>query len=89
MRSSQRRSDAVVNMDAVGAMSNRAHFLRLLNGESGKARVPNIAIFATAKRLIRPTYTEGFAQLFSVQACDDFTFAVSDWQEQDTKGSSE
>jgi hypothetical protein len=31
---------------------------------SGNARVPNVAIFATAKRLVRPTYTEGFAQLF-------------------------
>jgi predicted kinase len=53
---------------------------------TGKERVPNIAIFATAKRLVRPTYTEGFAQLFSVQACDDFTFEISEWQEQDTKG---
>jgi predicted kinase len=55
---------------------------------TGKERVPNIAIFATAKRLIRPTYAEGFAQLFSVQACDDFTFEISEWQEQDTKGPS-
>lgn len=52
----------------------------------GKERVPNIAIFTTAKRLVRPTYAEGFAQLFSVQACDDFTFEISEWQEQDTKG---
>ncbi|GHO95581.1 hypothetical protein KSF_056290 [Reticulibacter mediterranei] len=54
----------------------------------GKERVPNIAIFATAKRLVRPIYAEGFAQLFSVQACDDFTFEISEWQEHDTRGSS-
>jgi predicted kinase len=55
---------------------------------TGKERVPNVAIFATAKRLVRPSYTEGFVQLFSVQACDDFTFAISELQELDTKGSS-
>jgi predicted kinase len=44
----------------------------------GKARVPNIAIFVTAKKLARPTYAEGFDKLFSVRTGDDFTFEISD-----------
>jgi predicted kinase len=48
---------------------------------TGKARVPNIAIFATAKKLLPPTYAEGFDKLFYVQTGDDFTFRISDWQE--------
>lgn len=46
-----------------------------------KARVPDIAIFATLKRLARPAYTEGFNQLFSVRALDDGQFALSVWEE--------
>lgn len=47
----------------------------------GRVRVPNIAIFATAKKLVRPTYVEGFDKLFIVQTGDNFTFEISDWQE--------
>jgi predicted kinase len=43
----------------------------------GKARVPDIAIFATLKKLARPSYEEGFDQLFSVRALDDMAFEVS------------
>ena len=32
----------------------------------GRARVPDVAIFSTAKRLVRPTLDEGFDQLFTV-----------------------
>ncbi|HTI14545.1 MAG TPA: ATP-binding protein [Dictyobacter sp.] len=46
----------------------------------GKARVPDIAIFATLKRLARPSYTEGFDQLFYVRTMGDQTFAISDWK---------
>jgi predicted kinase len=34
---------------------------------TGKARVPDVAIFATAKRLIPPSYPEGFDELFRVR----------------------
>jgi predicted kinase len=47
----------------------------------GKARVPDIAIFATAKKLVRPTYAEGFDKLFYVRSDDDFIFDISDWQD--------
>jgi predicted kinase len=42
----------------------------------GKERVPDVAIFATAKRLVAPSYSEGFDELFSVHITDDSTFEV-------------
>ncbi|HEV2656220.1 MAG TPA: ATP-binding protein [Ktedonobacteraceae bacterium] len=44
---------------------------------NGKERVPDVAIFATKKRLVPPTYAEGFTQLFYVVNNDDGTFAAS------------
>src|SRR5947209_15321061 len=48
----------------------------------GKARVPEIAIFATLKRLARPSFEEGFDRLFSVRPLGNQTFEVSDWKEE-------
>ncbi|MBA2286221.1 MAG: ATP-binding protein [Ktedonobacteraceae bacterium] len=45
----------------------------------GKARVPDIAIFATLKRLAPPSYAEGFDTLYSVCATGDDTFEVRPW----------
>ena len=48
----------------------------------GKERVPDVAIFATAKRLVAPSYSEGFDELFRVRITDDSAFAVhphEDW----------
>ncbi len=42
----------------------------------GKAQVPDVAIFATAKRLTSPSYSEGFDELFRVSLTDEFTFEV-------------
>ncbi len=47
----------------------------------GKARVPDIAIYATMKKLVKPSYTEGFHQLFSVEIINDFAFEVAPWLE--------
>ncbi len=44
---------------------------------TGKAQVPNLAIFATMKRFVQPTYEEGFDHLFYVSANDDGTFNIS------------
>ena len=33
----------------------------------GKARVPDVAIYATAKKLVPPSYSEGFDELFAVR----------------------
>jgi predicted kinase len=43
---------------------------------AGKDRVPDVAIFATAKRLAPPSYSEGFDELFRVRLTDDSTFEV-------------
>jgi predicted kinase len=43
---------------------------------TGKERVPDVAIFATAKRLVAPSYSEGFDELFRVHITDDSTFEV-------------
>jgi predicted kinase len=46
---------------------------------TGAARVPDVAIFATAKRLERPSLEEGFAALYYVEAKGG-GFAVSPWR---------
>ncbi|HLX57609.1 MAG TPA: ATP-binding protein [Ktedonobacteraceae bacterium] len=52
----------------------------------GKARVPDVAIFATLKKLTRPSYAEGFTKLFYVHNKGDQNFEVSDWQEEESTG---
>ena len=42
----------------------------------GKERVPDVAIFATAKKLVAPSYSEGFDELFRVRITDGSAFAV-------------
>ena len=37
----------------------------------GKARVPDVAIYATAKRLVVPSYSEGFDELSRVRITDN------------------
>ncbi len=37
----------------------------------GKARVPNVAIYATAKKLVPPSRSEGFDKLFRVRLAGD------------------
>ncbi len=50
----------------------------------GRARIPDVAIFATLKRLTRPSYTEGFTKLFYVCNRSDQNFEVYDWKEEET-----
>jgi predicted kinase len=45
-------------------------------GREGKARVPDVAIFATAKRLTPPVKDEGFDELYSVSVAGEGTFEV-------------
>ncbi len=42
----------------------------------GKARVPDVAIYATTKKLARPSYSEGFVELFCVRITGDCAFEV-------------
>lgn len=48
----------------------------------GRARVPDVAIYATMKKLVRPSYEEGFDQLYYVRAVGDMRFEVCDWSEE-------
>jgi predicted kinase len=45
-------------------------------GREGVARIPPIAIFAAAKRLVRPDRAEGFAALFLVRPLPELRFEV-------------
>ena len=43
------------------------HCLDRNRGREGKARVPDVAIYATARKLEHPTYAEGFDELYLVE----------------------
>jgi predicted kinase len=43
----------------------------------GVAKVPNIAIFTTAKRLVRPLRAEGFDEIHRVRVVGDMQFEVT------------
>ena len=45
---------------------------------SGRSKVPNVAIFTTAKRLVPPTYEEGFDALFRVTIAEDRSPCVTE-----------
>jgi predicted kinase len=46
-------------------------------GREGKQRVPDVAIFTTAKRMVPPTREEGFDELYRVAIGADGQFAVA------------
>jgi predicted kinase len=53
---------------------------------TGKALVPNVGIFATAKLLVQPEYGEGFDELFYVQIGGDDKFIITPWRKESTDG---
>lgn len=48
----------------------------------GKARVPDVAIFATLKKLERPKLNEGFDKLYYVRLDNELGFQISEWQDE-------
>ena len=46
-------------------------------GREGKQRVPDVAIFAAAKRMVVPTREEGFDELYRVSIRDDGAFDIT------------
>jgi predicted kinase len=48
----------------------------------GKARVPNVALYATRKRLCVPSRAEGFDRLHYVRLVGEGGFEVMDWKEE-------
>jgi predicted kinase len=55
-------------------------------GRTGKERVPDVGLFATAKALARPSRGEGFDHLYYVVFGDGGEFTVSDWVEEEAGG---
>jgi predicted kinase len=47
----------------------------------GKARIPDVALYVTRKKLVPPTVTEGFDSLFYVRLLGDGLFEVVAWKE--------
>ncbi|MCP3144365.1 ATP-binding protein [Pyxidicoccus xibeiensis] len=48
----------------------------------GRARVPEVALFATVKQLRRPSAAEGFDALYHVTLTPEGVFRVEDWKEE-------
>jgi predicted kinase len=53
---------------------------------TGKALVPDVGIFSTAKLLVKPEYTEGFDELFYVQIGTEAEFIITPWRKEETDG---
>jgi predicted kinase len=56
------------------------------SGREGKAKVPNVAIFGTQKKLQRPTRAEGFDEMFRVTSGEGAdapaAFVVEEWSDE-------
>jgi predicted kinase len=51
----------------------------------GKARVPDVGIYATMNKLVKPNYAEGFDKLFYVIIAGNGAFNVSEWKKEEEK----
>ena len=51
---------------------------------AGRARVPDVAIYTTARRLQRPSYAEGFDRLYQVRITGDMGFELREWDDGET-----
>jgi predicted kinase len=58
-----------------------ADCLKRNSGREGAARVPDVAIFSTIKKMQRPVYDEGFDKLFYVRITGALNFEINDWIE--------
>jgi predicted kinase len=54
----------------------------------GKARVPDIALYATRKRLCLPSLSEGFDRLQYVRLLGEGEFEILDWNEEQPRDES-
>ncbi|BAZ13207.1 hypothetical protein NIES4071_50460 [Calothrix sp. NIES-4071] len=46
----------------------------------GKKRIPLVGLIGTYKRLVLPTWEEGFDGIYSVKTCKNYLFTVEEWQ---------
>lgn len=51
---------------------------------TGQARVPAVAIYSTATRLVLPTYGEGFDQIYYVHIAENSTLITPTWVIEET-----
>jgi predicted kinase len=51
----------------------------------GKARVPDVAIYVTAKKLVPPSYMEGFDRLYDVRITENSSFEVRAWEKNEVR----
>ena len=49
------------------------------NQREGKKVIPLVGILSTYKKLVLPSYTEGFDAIYSVKTCSDYSFIVKEW----------
>ncbi|MGD1909542.1 MAG: AAA family ATPase [Rivularia sp. (in: cyanobacteria)] len=45
----------------------------------GKKVIPLVGILSTCKKLVLPSYTEGFDGIYSVKTCPDYSFVIEEW----------
>ena len=64
--------------------SSLADCLERNRGREGKARVPDVALHVTRRRLVPPTPGEGFDRLYFVRLLGEGRFDVRDWKEGDS-----
>ncbi len=50
------------------------------NQRQGKKVIPMVGILATAKKLVIPSYQEGFEKLFYVKMDCNYSFIIEEWQ---------
>lgn len=58
-----------------------ADCLKRNHERQGIARVPDVALFSTIKKMQLPSYSEGFDKLFYVRITGNLNFEISDWIE--------
>lgn len=61
------------------------HCLERNRQREGKARVPDVAIYATRKKLARPSYAEGFHQIFYVKMAGNADFDLRAWTDSEVE----
>ncbi len=46
----------------------------------GKKVIPLVGLLSTYKKLVLPSYQEGFNAIYSVKTCSDYSFIVEGWK---------
>ena len=59
--------------------SNLADCKQRNNQREGKKVIPVVGILSTYKKLVLPSYTEGFDAIYSVKTCHNYSFIVEEW----------